>query len=163
MRRKCRLLDDRLQIFKYRIIEKLPDADLQPIANLLNGHDARIFAFGVQHTVNRGWSHATHVCKRIDRNPTLQTERMDAPGNGLFCVHCGTTFPAHFYATSLIVFAIYRVGYIPNPLFAIEYGIYRRKEAVLSIAVFSSATMTREKNCCPCWPRRWNDILPNTA
>ena len=66
-----RLFYDRLQSIKQRIIEELSHTDFQPVAYLLDGHNARIFALFVQHTINRGRRYPAQVGEGIDRKITF--------------------------------------------------------------------------------------------
>lgn len=84
-------MDSWVQILKQRVVEKLPGADIQPVAYLLDGHDAGVFALFVEHAVNRGGSDAALIGQCVDHDTPLGTKRLDPPGYRLPCVHLTTS------------------------------------------------------------------------
>ena len=76
-----------LKIFKQRIIKKFSDTDFKPITNFLDRNNARIFAFLVQHTVNRRGGNATLVSKGVNCDVLFQASRMDTACNCHLSVH----------------------------------------------------------------------------
>lgn len=67
------LSDLLFKVVEQVVIEKLPERDLKPVAELFDRHDPRVFAFLVEHTVHGGWRYSRVVGKGIDGDPFLVT------------------------------------------------------------------------------------------
>ena len=65
------LLDNGLQFLKQRIVKEILDADLQPVAQLLYRDNARIFAFGSEHTVYGRGLDAALIGESVYRHAAL--------------------------------------------------------------------------------------------
>lgn len=60
-----------VQSLEQWVVEKLSQADSQPVAELLDGHDTGVFALCVQHAVNGGRRYPAEVCKGVHRHIPL--------------------------------------------------------------------------------------------
>jgi hypothetical protein len=97
---KRRLFDHLLQLVKQRGVKKAPHADPQPVAELLYGYHAGVFALRVEHAVYGGRRHARNIRERVDRDIPLMTKLEDSFRHGCFCIHCNTS-PAFDVSQSL--------------------------------------------------------------
>ena len=75
------------------VVEKFAHRDAQAVADFLNGNDAWVLAFCIQHALDRGRCDAAAVGKGIDCDFPFRAKILYSARNRLFCVHPGTTFP----------------------------------------------------------------------
>ena len=83
----CTFLFDLLfQLVKQIIVEKLSDTDAESITELLQRYDARIFAFLIENTVNRGWRNTGYGGKRVYSYVAFFAKIQDALCDSFFCI-----------------------------------------------------------------------------
>ena len=70
----CSVLSDLLfQVVEEFVVEKLPEGDLEPVTQLFDSHEPRVFTFLVEQTVHGGWRYPRVVGKGIDGDSFLGT------------------------------------------------------------------------------------------
>ena len=80
----ARLLNFLLQLVEYGAVKEFPQADVHAVTNLLDRHDPRILALGVENAVDRCWRNARIIGQRVHSDAAALAQFQNSLGYGLF-------------------------------------------------------------------------------